>query len=61
MTWCIFASDQSDVMLFHKVKRVVPVLLTSTANGSKLRKALTMKTKINFTYQTIQLVTLCQQ
>ena len=42
MTLCIFASDQSDVKLFHKVRRVA--LLNYTANGSKLRKVLTMKT-----------------
>ena len=53
----IFASDQSDVKLFHKVKRVAT--LTYTANGSKLTKVSTGKH--NFTAQTIQLVTLCQQ
>ena len=36
------------------MKRVA--LLTYTANGSKLRKALTMKTEINFTDQTIQML-----
>ena len=41
MTWCMFASDQSDVKRIHKVRRVP--LLTYTANGSKLRKVLTMK------------------
>ena len=47
----MFASDQSAVKRIHKVRRVP--LLTYTANGSKLRKVLTMKT--------IQIITLCQQ
>ena len=37
----MFASDQSDVKLFHKVRRVA--LLTYTANGSKLRKVSTIE------------------
>ena len=41
----MFASDQSDVQRIHKVRRVP--LLTYTANGSKLRKVLTMKTKFH--------------
>ena len=36
MTWCIFASDKSDVKLFHKVRRVA--VLTYTANGSNRQK-----------------------
>ena len=34
MTWCMFASDQSDEKLFHKIRRVA--VLIYTANGSKL-------------------------
>ena len=36
MTWCIFASDQSDLKLFHKVSRMT--LLTNTANWFKIKK-----------------------
>ena len=36
MTWCIFASDQSDLKLFHKVSRMT--LLTYTANWFKIEK-----------------------
>ena len=42
ITRYIFASDQSDEKLFHKVSRMV--LLTCAANDSKLRKILTMNT-----------------
>ena len=42
MIWCMLAIDLSDVKQIHKVRRVP--LLTYTANGSKLRKVLTMKT-----------------
>ena len=38
----MFSSDQSDVKRIHKECRLP--LLTYTANGSKLRKVLTMKT-----------------
>ena len=36
MTWCIFASDQSDLKIFHKLSRMT--LLTNTANWFKIEK-----------------------
>ena len=36
MTWCIFASDQSDLKTFHKLSRMT--LLTNTANWFKIEK-----------------------
>ena len=38
LVYKLFASDQSDVELFHKVSRVA--VLTCTANGSKLTTVL---------------------
>ena len=36
MTWCIFASDQSDLKIFHKGSRMT--LLTNTENWFKIEK-----------------------
>ena len=46
MTWCMFASDQSDVKRIHnhKVRRVPLLAYTVNGSNSKLRKILTMKT-----------------
>ena len=55
MTWCMFASDQSDIKRIHKVRRVP--LLTYTVKWFKFK----IEKGIKYEVIVSQFNTLCQQ